>query len=168
MYPTDFLVSTATMTPIQGWSYTQLLMYAWTNGGIPDDREACSILTRCPLSERDWAIIRGRFEPVAEPLAKPMASLVNPRMERERVKVMERHNERSESGKRGADARWSGKNGSANGSGNGSANGEPMATTTVTTTTDLKTPLPLYKGGRRLRRAEIKAAQEADPNWVPF
>jgi hypothetical protein len=156
------------MTPIQGWSYTQLLMYAWTNGGIPDDREACSILTRCPLSERDWAIIRGRFEPVAEPLAKPMASLVNPRMERERVKVMERHNERSESGKRGADARWSGKNGSANGSGNGSANGEPMATTTVTTTTDLKTPLPLYKGGRRLRRAEIKAAQEADPNWVPF
>jgi uncharacterized protein YdaU (DUF1376 family) len=168
MYPTDFLVSTATMTPIQGWSYTQLLMYAWTNGGIPDDREACSILTRCPLSERDWAIIRGRFEPVAEPLAKPMASLVNPRMERERVKVMERHNERSESGKRGADARWSGKNGSANGSGNGSANGEPMAITVTTTTTDLKTPLPLYKGGRRLRRAEIKAAQEADPNWVPF
>jgi hypothetical protein len=93
-------------------------------------------------------------------------------MERERVKVEQRHNERSESGRRGADARWSGKNGSANGSGNGSgngsANGEPMATTTVTTTTDLKTPLPLYKGGRRLRRAEIKAAQEADPNWVPF
>jgi hypothetical protein len=105
---------------------------------------------------------------MAEPLAKPMASLVNPRMERERVKVEQRHNERSESGRRGADARWSGKNGSANGSGNGSANGEPMATTTTTTTTDIKTPLPLYKGGRRLRRAEIKAAQEADPNWVPF
>lgn len=173
MYPTDFLVSTATMTPIQGWSYTQLLMYAWTNGGIPDDREACSILTRCPLSERDWAIIRGRFEPMAEPLAKPMASLVNPRMERERVKVEQRHNERSESGRRGADARWSGKNGSVNGSGNGSANGsangEPMATTTTTTTTDIKTPVaPFGKGGGRLRRADLKKAQQADPNWVPF
>jgi hypothetical protein len=106
---------------------------------------------------------------MAEPLAKPMASLVNPRMERERVKVAERHNERSESGRRGADARWSGKNGSANGSGNGSANSEPMATTTVTTTTDINPPVtPLGKGGRRLRRAELKAAQESDPNWTPF
>ena len=120
MYPTDFLVSTATMTAIQGWAYTQLLMYAWTNGGIPDDREACATLTRCQISEHDWVVIRGRFElmaqPMAQPLAQPMARLVNPRMERERAKARERHNERSESGKRGSDARWGEKNGSANGS----------------------------------------------------
>jgi len=162
MYPTDFLVSTATMTAVQGWAYTQLLMYAWTNHGIPDDREACSTLTRCNLSDNDWAVIRQRFTRMATPMAGPMATLSNPRMERERARVEEKHATASENGRRGADARWNARNGVAN----GNANGETMATTTTTTTTDINPPkAPLSKGGRRgkRRRDEIQ-----DPNWVPF
>lgn len=159
MYPTDFLVSTAVMTPVQGWAYTQLLMYAWTNGGIPDDRDACAALTRCPLTDADWHVLRGRFVsmagPLATPMATPMAMLVNPRMERERVRVMEKHSTASENGKRGADARWGRgngvANGNANGEANGMANGETIATTTTTTTTDTQSPplSPPQAGGRR-------------------
>lgn len=146
MYPTDFLVSTATMTPMQGWAYTQLLMYAWTNGSIPDDHRACAALTRCDLTEADWAVIRSRFAP----MAGPMATLCNPRMERERQRVTERHLTAAENGKRGAEARWGRGNGVANGNPNGHPNGKSMAVTTTTTTTEESPPTPpSMKGGRR-------------------
>jgi uncharacterized protein YdaU (DUF1376 family) len=163
MYPNDFLVSTATMTPVQGWAYTQLLMYAWTNGGIPDDHAACAALTRCLLTEADWEVIRSRFTP----MGSPMATLSHPRMERERVKAREKHNTASESGKRGAEARWGSRNGVANGNANGVANADAMAITTTTTTTDIQPPLtPPSKGGSRLRREKFN--KRNDPNWVPF
>ncbi|WP_353269536.1 DUF1376 domain-containing protein [Gemmatimonas sp.] len=168
MYPTDFLVSTATLTPTQGWAYTQLLMYAWTNGSVPDDRAACCALTRCQLTEADWAVVRGRFAPMAGPMAGPMATLVNPRMERERARVVEKHATASENGKRGAEARWGRGNGVANGNANGGANGETMATTTTTTTTDNPPKAPPQAGERRrLRRRDVQE-QLKDPNWVPF
>jgi uncharacterized protein YdaU (DUF1376 family) len=159
MYPTDFLVSTAVMTPVQGWAYTQLLMYAWTNSSVPDDREACAALTRCALTDADWQVVRSRFVSMAGPMAGPMATLVNPRMERERVRVMEKHSTASENGKRGADARWGRGNGVANGDANGRANGETMATTTTTTTTDTQSPPlspPQAGGERRQSRRERK------------
>ncbi len=170
MYPTDFLVSTATMTAVQGWAYTQLLMYAWTNHGIPDDREACSTLTRCNLSENDWAVIRQRFTRMATPMAGPMATLSNPRMERERARVEEKHATASENGRRGADARWNARNGvangNANGGANGNANGETMATTTTTTTTDTNPPkAPLSKGGRRGKRLRDQNRDMNQPQW---
>ena len=144
MYPTDFLVSTATMTPMQGWAYTQLLMYAWTNGSIPDDHRACAALTRCELTEPDWAVIRARFAP----MAGPMATLCNPRMERERQRVNERHLTAAENGKRGAEARW----GRGNGVANGNPNGKSMAVTTTTITTEESPPPPpSRKGGRRVK-----------------
>ena len=166
MYPTDFLVSTATMTAVQGWAYTQLLMYAWTNHGIPDDHQACAILTRCDLSEADWAVIRQRFTR----MAGPMATLSNPRMERERARVEEKHATASENGRRGADARWNARNGvangNANGGANGNANGKPIATTTTTTTTDTNPPIaPPSKGGRRGKRLRDQNRDMNQPQW---
>jgi uncharacterized protein YdaU (DUF1376 family) len=164
MYPTDFLVSTATMSPVQGWAYTQLLMYAWTNGGIPDDREQCAALTRCPLSEADWAVLRARFEP----MATPMATLCNPRMERERERVKERHDAASEAGRRGAKARWERGNGVANGHPNGHPNGETIATTTTTTTTKNPTPTPPRRTGAGvvdIKDSELKRLVMREPAW---
>jgi len=170
MYPTDFLVSTATMTAVQGWAYTQLLMYAWTNHGVPDDREACATLTRCNLSEADWAVIRQRFTR----MAGPMATLSNPRMERERARVEEKHATASENGRRGADARWRARNGvangnangGANGGANGNANGETMATTTTTTITDIQPPIaPPSKGGRVGKNRRDRNRDLNQPQW---
>jgi len=142
MDPADFLVSTATLTPTQGWAYTQLLMYAWTNGSVPDDRSACAGITRCRLSEADWKAVRARFRKTAE-------GLVNPRMEQERHAATKRHSEAVKAGLKGAQARWkhgnpngvaiatpSPQNGDPNGNPNGShAMATPMAITITTTTT---------------------------------
>ena len=147
MYPADFLVSTATLTPTQGWAYTQLLMYAWTNGSVPDDRAACAGITRCRLSDADWKAVRARFRKTAE-------GLVNPRMETERNAAMKRHSEAVKAGLKGAQARWkhgnpngvaiatpSPQDGNPNGNPNGShAMATPMAITTTTTTTPTVTP----------------------------
>ena len=161
MYPADFLVSTATMTPLQGWAYTQLLMYAWTNGSVPDDREACSALTRCKLTEADWQTIRSRLHPMATPLG----GLSHPRMERERQAAQRKHDTAVEAGKRGAEARWERRNrvanGHPNGHPNGEANGHPNGETIAITTTitDIQTPpqAPPQAGGeRRQSRRERK------------
>jgi uncharacterized protein YdaU (DUF1376 family) len=147
MYPADFLVSTATLTPTQGWAYTQLLMYAWTNGSVPDDRSACAGITRCRLSEADWKAVRARFRKTSE-------GLVNPRMEQERHAATKRHSEAVKAGLKGAQARWkhgnpngvaiatpSPQNGDPNGNPNGShAMATPMAITITTTTTPTVTP----------------------------
>ncbi len=168
MYPTDFLVSTATMSPVQGWAYTQLLMYSWTNGGIPDDREQCAALTRCPLSETDWAVLRARFDP----MATPMATLCNPRMERERERVKERHDAAAEAGRRGAKARWERGNGVANGNPNGTPNGNPngenIATTTTTTTTKQTPPTPPRGTGAGvvdIKDSELRRLVMREPAW---
>ncbi len=100
MYPNDFLVSTAALTPTQGWAYTQLLMYAWTNGSIPDDRDACSRMTRCDLSENDWTVLRARFR-VADD-----GTLSHPRLERERIDAQQRHVKASERASLAAAKRW--------------------------------------------------------------
>jgi uncharacterized protein YdaU (DUF1376 family) len=155
MYPADFIVSTATLTPIQGWAYTQLLMYAWTNGTVPDDRSACAAITRCRLTDADWKVVRSRFRPTPD-------GLVNPRMEQERTAANRRHNAAVHAGRKGAAARWS--DGNPNGvaiatlspqNGNpisSPAMATPMAitTTVTTTTTDTSsqpvTPRPTRRG----------------------
>ena len=131
MYPTDFLTSTAMMSPVQGWAYTQLLLYAWTNAAVPDDRETCSRMTRCDLSDGDWAVIRGRFTPTP-------AGLVHRRLEKERADALRRSEQAADSGRRGAAARWgrhSDPIGDPIGNPNGNPNGKPMAATSTTTYT---------------------------------
>jgi len=153
MYPADFLVSTAAMTPNQGWAYTQLLMYAWTNGTIPDDRATCSAMTRCKLTEADWTAIRARFRPGGN-------GLTNPRMESERHQAKQRHARSVDAGQRGAAKRWGQKNhstpnGDPNGTPNGVAIATPMAlpmaitTTVTTTTTDTSRPPITVRPTRR-------------------
>ena len=173
MYPTDFLVSTASLTTSQGWAYCQLLMYAWTNEGIPDDRKICSAMTRCDLSEEDWIVLRSRFVVVKGGSSHPQATLQNPRMERERQDAQDAHDRAVENGKRGAEAKKKRmrEGGLSNPSSHPDSHPTSMAEaiTITTTTTDIKTPVtPFGKGGRRLRRADLKKAQQADPNWVPF
>jgi len=127
MYPTDFLTSTAMMSPVQGWAYTQLLLYAWTNAAVPDDRETCSRMTRCDLSDGDWAVIRGRFTPTP-------AGLVHRRLEKERADALRRSEQAADSGRRGAAARW-GRHSDPIGNPNGNPNGKTMAATSTTTYT---------------------------------
>ncbi len=131
MYPTDFLTSTAMMSPVQGWAYTQLLLYAWTNAAVPDDRETCSRMTRCDLSDGDWAVIRARFTPTP-------AGLVHRRLEKERADALRRSEQAADSGRRGAAARWgrhSDPIGDPIGNPNGNPNGKTMAATSTTTYT---------------------------------
>jgi uncharacterized protein YdaU (DUF1376 family) len=169
MYPADFLVSTAMMTPTQGWAYTQLLMYAWTNGGVPDDRERCASMTRCPLTEEDWLVVRARFVV----MATPMATLCNPRMERERAEALERRNTAAEHGRAGAKARWGRKNGVANGDPNGHPNGVANARGMPATTTATTTDKPPARSARSPRRGEERADEKVekakpdatDPGW---
>lgn len=163
MYPTDFLVSTAMLTPVQGWAYTQMLMYAWTNGGIPDDREACQAMTRCQLTDADWAVLRARFE-VRVAQATLQATLVHSRMEAEREKARSRHTAAVEAGRRGAEARSGAQNkgGSRNPTrvaqatlpaetqgGSSNPTRVASATTTTTTTTNKTPPTPLPRDAMR-------------------
>ena len=174
MYPADFLVSTAMMTPVQGWAYTQLLMYAWTNGGVPDDREQCANLTRCPLTEADWQAIRSRLVVIATPMAPAMATLSHPRMERERAEATERRRTAVENGKAGAEARWGSKNRGANGHPNSHPNGETMAATTTATNTNTEPPARSARSPQRgdgragLNKRDQEARGPEDPAWVPF
>jgi uncharacterized protein YdaU (DUF1376 family) len=166
LYPTDFLTSTATMTPAQGWAYTQLLMFQWTNGSVPDDRVACARLTRCDLTEADWEVLRARFQAFK-------GSMVNLRLEREREAVQRRSEMAAESGKRGAQRRWGNRtldgnpnrvpNGNPNGDPirvpNGNPNGETMATTTTTT----QTPHLTVGGSRGEGEGNSSAGNRAKP-----
>lgn len=131
MYPTDFLVSTASLTPVQGWAYTQLLMYIWSNGGIPDDHEACARMTRCELSPQDWAVLRLRF------VACEDGTLTHPRLEKERNEASARSDKAQERAKAAASKRWSKPEASDKQCNEHAAS---MPSTTTTTTTD--TPLP--------------------------
>jgi len=184
MYPTDFLVSTAMLTPVQGWAYTQMLMYAWTNGGIPDDREGCQAMTRCQLTEADWAVLRARFEVRVAQATLP-ATLVHPRMEAEREKARSRHTAAVEAGRRGAEARSGAKNkgGLSNPSrvaqatlpaeskgGSSNPSRVASATTTTTTTTEQSPPKPPKAtdgggGNWKWRREDLRRLAMRDPAW---
>jgi uncharacterized protein YdaU (DUF1376 family) len=131
MYPTDFLVSTASLTPVQGWAYTQLLMYIWSNGNIPDDHEACARMTRCDLSAQDWAVLRSRFVEAGDKI------LTHPRLEKERDEASARSGKAQERAKAAASKRWSKPEAPDK---QCSEHATSMPSTTTTTTTD--TPLP--------------------------
>jgi uncharacterized protein YdaU (DUF1376 family) len=157
MYPTDFLTSTAMFTPQQGWAFTQLLLYAWTNGSIPDSREVCSRITRCDLTDEDWTVLRARFHLGPN-------GLVHPRMEREREKSIARIETAADAGRRGAARRWGGHS-DPNGNPNGNPNGVPNATALAATTTPTPTT-PHPTGGGAGGGEGISAKQGSKPTAV--
>ena len=56
----DFFVSTASMTQAQVGAYTRLLCHCWSEGGLPNDAEACSRIAG-GIPAEDWLVIRKRF-----------------------------------------------------------------------------------------------------------
>jgi uncharacterized protein YdaU (DUF1376 family) len=113
------------MTLLEEGAYRRLLDFAWREGSIPTDPRKLSALLK-GMSTKDvekvWPAISDQWEP--HPTLPER--VVNPRQEQQRQDLASFKAERSESGKRGAQARW--KRDSAN----GSAIHEPMADDSTT------------------------------------
>lgn len=94
-YADDFLSGTIGMTPSEVGCYIRLLCAQWNTGSLPDDVE---ILTRLG-GAMPTPYVLSKFRKVG-------LALKNPRMEVERRKQNAFRVKRSESGKKGANARW--------------------------------------------------------------
>lgn len=127
LYGGDWTKSTANMTADVRGHYIDLLIYSWDNDEpIPDDERILMQIARCtsprewrrvwPLIKRRWFAVEGGFR--------------NKRLEEERAKLKKKRQERSASGKAGAEVRWqghSGEGGNSDGKQDGGAiaNGAP-------------------------------------------
>jgi uncharacterized protein YdaU (DUF1376 family) len=107
----------------------ELICYCWREGWIPADSSAIAQLTGC----HDLAIVEPCLSLFISHPDDP-CKLIHKRLDAERKKQSEYSNERSESGKKGAETRWGkGKaakkpaDGKANSSANSSAIEEPIA-----------------------------------------
>lgn len=126
-YPRDFQADehVRLMTFEQRGIYRELLDHAWLHGSIPSDLTILSRLLGNGITPRRL----GRLWPAIKPCWSGMepGRLVNARQERDRAELNAFRVERSETGKRGADARWA-KDGHrlTDGSANGSAIKQPM------------------------------------------
>ena len=111
LYVDDFLGGVSDMTQSEIGAYFLLLCYQWNNGAIPDDKKRQRLIAKGSVSAR----VIEKFDMCAD------EQLRNARMEIVRKEQEAFRNERSESGKRGAQARW------GNSKANGSAMPEPIA-----------------------------------------
>lgn len=119
----DFMRST------RGWPlaaravYRELLDAQWDMGNLPADPTELARMIGASAAEwaDGWARCECKF-----PLVNA-SHRQNQKLERVRATAFEYHAERSQSGKKGAEARWGKKDGEANGSLNGSANGHAIA-----------------------------------------
>ena len=103
LYTADLVSSCVDMTPHQFGAYVRLLCYAWDNGGLPNDCDACSRIAG-GIEASDWKTIRRRLEVVDG--GTDSERLTHPRLEAEREKQRETHKKRSEAGKAGNQNRW--------------------------------------------------------------
>lgn len=142
-YPADYLSDMRVR--MLSWAsrglYMELLCYCWREGWIPSDSSAIAQLCGC----HDLAIVEPCIQ-LFDVHPEHPGKLIHKRLEAEKRKQDAHKTERSESGKRGAKARWGkGKklsHGSANGSANGSAIKEPMAKNGSSSSSSNNTPLP--------------------------
>lgn len=97
----DFLASTAEWEGEERGLYLLLLGYQWSLGSLPDDtRKLCKLIGwDRELFERCWITVRAKFY-------ENDGRLVNERLELHREKSRELSKKNSESGKRGAAAKW--------------------------------------------------------------
>lgn len=125
-YPADFLAdeNVVLMTNREIGCYIKLMCYCWREGSIPADAQ--KIARMCGEDGSAMADLWLAIEPCfIEAIAEP-GRLVHPRLEQERVKQKDFRKERSESGKKGAKARW-GKGKTKNSSAKGTAMAKPKA-----------------------------------------
>jgi uncharacterized protein YdaU (DUF1376 family) len=140
-YVSDYLSSSKVQQmPLEAEAaYLRLLFYCWQDGSIPADLKKMATLCKINAGRmhRLWSEhLCNCFRPIEENPSR----LTNPRVEAVRAKSLERHVERVEAGKKGAEQRWQQpqqNNSKAHGSVNGSANEEPL------TKNALPLPLPL-------------------------
>ena len=84
LYVSDFVVSTQSLTQSQLGAYIRLLCFAWSEGGLPNDYEACSRIAG-GIPKEDWAVIRKRLQVFDAGTSEERLS--HPRMEKVRVKA---------------------------------------------------------------------------------
>lgn len=90
-YPSQFLCDTMALTPAQTGNYATLMAYAWRNGGVPNDFDACRRIAR-EMEPEDWRAIRG-FWTVAD-AGTSEERLVLPWQEAERKKATAKYAEK--------------------------------------------------------------------------
>jgi len=104
-YPADWLADEAIQTlsiPAEGL-YIRLVCYCWREGSIPADRVAIGRLCK----GYDGVAI-DEVLPLFKPSSDSPGRLINPRLEAERVRQVERKMIAQESGTKGATSRWGG------------------------------------------------------------
>ena len=84
LYVSDFVVSTQSLTQSQLGAYIRLLCFAWSEGGLPNDYEACSRIAG-GIPKEDWAVIRKRLQVFDAGTSEERLS--HPRMEKVRVRA---------------------------------------------------------------------------------
>jgi uncharacterized protein YdaU (DUF1376 family) len=143
LYCDDLISSTADMSVEEFGAYMRLLCHCWTRGPIPiDDKVICRI-AGCRLQV--WRAIANRFSPCQRD--DGTNGLSQTRLEMERLKRQRFAEERAESGRRGAAAKWHGSaNGSANGSSMASHNHNHKRTSSVGSTTRAREAAPAFGG----------------------
>lgn len=152
LYCDDLIGSTADMSAEEFGAYVRLLCHCWTRGPLPiDDKVICRI-AGCRLQV--WRSICPRFSTTTR--EDGSAGLSQTRLESERFKRQRFAEERSESGRRGAAAKWHGSaNGSANGSTMASHNHNQNRETTVVPKSSARGAAPPFDGGGLPRLANM-------------
>lgn len=122
-YPRDFAADEPVqlMTLAEEGAYRRLLDHQWLHGSIPGDVEALACICKnTPVKEmrKIWA----RVEPCFVRMEGQPPRYINRKLERVRQERKAFIDKQSESGKRGAEARWRQKQS------DGDPNGEPIAT----------------------------------------
>lgn len=105
LYVSDFVVSTQSLTQAQLGAYIRLLCFAWSEGGLPNDYEACSRIAG-GIPKEDWAVIRKRLQVFDAGTSEERLS--HPRMEKVRVKACKAYEARVAGAAKARSHKWEG------------------------------------------------------------
>lgn len=105
-YPGDFLsdANVMIMSNREVGCYIKLLSSCWMEGSIPNDIKKIAML--CKEQARSMVKIWENLEPCFRELADKPGRLINPRLQKERLKQMERGHKNVINGKKGSQKRW--------------------------------------------------------------
>lgn len=106
-YARDWLACArvARMTLEEKGAYATLLSYAWMEGGVPDDPRALAGMLGCTTAKAR-KLMAGVLGECWHTGAENPQKLFNPRQEKERKKQRAYKAQKSNSGRKGAEARW--------------------------------------------------------------
>lgn len=123
-YPAEYLAdeNVAMMSLGEEGAYIRLMCYCWRQGSIPSDMTRLARLCKTTPEnmEQIWPALEVCFR------STPGGRLVHPRLDTERRKQAAYREQQSESGKKGAEARWGRRSNNDAGS-DGTATDSPMA-----------------------------------------